>query len=75
MKYLFKERLSDGNINILIYNKQDESCLRNRTTLRFDFDHSFMVCAQTSAFWYTESWNLRMRINTKPNGKQKWNEK
>ena len=50
MKYLFKERLSDGNINILIYNKQDESCLRNRTTLRFDFDHSFMVCAQTSAF-------------------------
>ena len=36
-----------------------------------------MVCAQTSAFWYTESWNfqnsqLRMRINTKPNGKQNW---
>ena len=23
-------------------------CLRNRTTLRFDFLHSFMVCAQTS---------------------------
>ena len=25
-------------------------CLRNRTTLRFDFLHSFMVCAQTYAY-------------------------
>ena len=50
------------------------ACLRNRTTLRFDFLHSFIVCAQTYAFWYTESLNfqLRMRINTKPNVKQKW---
>ena len=35
-----------------------ENCLRNRTTVRFDFLHSFMVCAQTSAFWYTESWDF-----------------
>ena len=27
-----------------------EICLRNRSTLRFDFLHSFMVCAQTYAF-------------------------
>ena len=51
-------------------------CLSNRTTLRFDFLHSFMVCAQTSAFFihrileFQDS-QLRMRINTKPNGKQK----
>ena len=25
------------------------TCLRNRTTLRFDFLHSFMVCAHNSA--------------------------
>ena len=37
-----------------------ENCLRNRTTVRFDFLHSFMVCAQTSAFWYTESWDFRI---------------
>ena len=30
--------------------KKHESCLRNRTTLRLDFLHSFMVCAQTYAF-------------------------
>ena len=35
-------------------------CLRNRTTLRFDFLHSFMVCRQTSTFWYRESWNFRI---------------
>ena len=27
-----------------------EPCLRNRTTLRVDFLHLFMVCAQTYAF-------------------------
>ena len=32
----------------------------NRTTLRFEFLHSSMVCAQTFAFWYTESWNFRI---------------
>ena len=46
-------------------------CLRNRTTLRFDFLHSFMVCAQTSVFDTQNSEiqdsQLRMRINTKPN--------
>ena len=31
-----------------------ETCLCYRTTLHFDFLHSFMVCAQTSGFlWYT----------------------
>ena len=35
-------------------------CLRNRTTLRFDFLHLFMVCEQTYAFWYKESWNFRI---------------
>ena len=29
---------------------RNKTCLRNRTTLRFDFLHSFMVRAQTSAF-------------------------
>ena len=51
-------------------------CLRHRTTLRFDFLHSLMVCRHCSDFRYTESRNFRiqlcLRINTKPNGKQKW---
>ena len=36
-----------------------EPCLRNRTTLRFDFLHSFMVCAQTSAFYFINMIYLR----------------
>ena len=32
------------------------NCLLNRTTLRFDILHY----AQTSAFWYTESWYFRI---------------
>ena len=39
---------------------KDGLCLRNRTTLSFDILHSCMVCAQTSAFWYTEFWNFRI---------------
>ena len=53
-------------------------CQRHRTTLRFDFLHSLMVCSRhwCSDFRYTESRNFRiqlcLRINTKPNGKEKW---
>ena len=50
-----------------------------RTTLRFDFLHSFMVCTHCYNLWYTESWKFRIlncacSINTKPNGKQKQSE-
>ena len=34
----------------LLFESTERIYLRSRTTLRFDFLHSFMVCAQTSAF-------------------------
>ena len=44
----FKTAISSyRNLNFI---GQKATCLRNRTTLRFDFHHSFMVCAQTSVF-------------------------
>ena len=52
-------------------------CLRNKTTLRFDILHSFMVCVQNLYFLthiilkYQDSQLRRVRINTKTNGKQK----
>ena len=35
---------------LLLVLSKAANCLRNRTTLCFDFLHLFMVCAQTSAF-------------------------
>ena len=41
------------------YRSSEETCLRFRTTM-FDFLHSFMVCTQSSDFWYTEYWNFKI---------------
>ena len=55
------------------------SCLRNRTKLRFDIIHSFMVCAQTSAPFDTQNpENSRFstahayKYKTKRQAKMKW---
>ena len=66
---LICQRKQKENIKILL-KLLNKTCLRNRTKLRFDILHSFMVCAQTSAFWYTESWDYRI-LNCAC-GKQKW---
>ena len=45
-----KHRNEDENCNVHNCTGTFYYCLRNRTTLRFDFLHSFMVYAQISAF-------------------------
>ena len=56
-------------------------CLRNRTIFCFDALHSFMVYAQTSAIWYTESWKftfstaLASKYKTKRQAKMKRRQK
>ena len=43
----------------------DNGCLRNKATLRFDFLHSFMVCAKTSAFLVQGCTNLKSNNHKK----------
>ena len=77
--FLFKEQTYK--------NKQKErirvtTCLRNRTTLRFDILHSsffvYGLCANLCFLIHRilkfQDSQLHMRINTKPNGKQKLSE-